>query len=160
MPRGLELQQELRPHDQRTPGAIGQVFRAEDQRLGVAAKAGRAVRVIRSESDDTWWPRFLDRCRKLAEHNAVHIARPLEVGLPRDDFVFLVTDWFPTRLSDQLPTQGLRDSSLIWSLMEQIAGGLAELHLGVSGPLVAHGDVCLENVFLSSAQLAKSSQIW
>lgn len=37
LPRGLKLKQEVLPHDQRTPGEIGQVFRAEDHRLGDAA---------------------------------------------------------------------------------------------------------------------------
>ena len=159
LPRGLELKQEVLPHDQRTPGAIGQVFRAEDQRLGDSAKATRAVRVICRDAEGAWWSRLLHRCRVLAEQPANRLARPLEVGQPRPEVVFLVTDWFPTNLAGQLPAQGLRDLGLIWSVVDQLAEGLAELHAGASRPAVAHGDVCPENTFLDSAPLDMRSQI-
>lgn len=159
LPRGLELKQELLPHAQRTPGAFGQVFRVEDYRLGAATKASRAVRVICQDAEDAWWSKFLDRCRIVAEHKGSCIARPLEVEQPAPGVLFLTTDWFPTNLAAQLPTHGLKSPALVWSVVEQLAEGLADLHAGGSGPSVAHGDVCLENAFLDSTQLVQTSRI-
>ena len=151
LPPGLALIEQLA-----VPAQHGLAFKGEDRRLLSVPPVVRLIRVIEARESEEWRDKWLSQLRNLSMDTFHHVCRPLELGAAGADHVYLVFDWFPATLAEQIPATGLVNSQVAYSVLRQLAAGLEELH----GRLGSHGGLCAEQVFVDSNSLSVDSRVW
>ena len=151
LPPGLVLTQQLH-----IPAQYGLAFDAEDRRLVSGPVVKRLIRVIEARESESWRDKWLSQLREMSKAAFHNVCRPLEFGAAGSDHVYLVFDWFPATLAQQIPATGLVNPQVASSVLRQLVAGLEELH----GRLGAHGGLCAEHVFVDSNPISEESHVW
>ncbi len=150
LPPGLRLNQK-----RSVPPGAGELYEALDERLASKVPLRRHVRILNLDAQAGWHTEWFQILQRLSERNHPGICRPLEMGLLGDRHIYVVLDHYSGVLADQIPQTGLPDRKTAWSVFDQVASSLAELHRSV-GP---HGDLRTENIVLDTPQLTRQSRL-
>ncbi len=151
LPAGLVLVEQLAVPEQQ-----GLAFKASDRRGGGNNSILRLVRVIVIEEPEGWRDKWLTQLHKLSHRATGCLCRPLELGAAGPDCIYLVFDWFPKTLADLIPQAGVSSRAVAWSVLDQVAAALDELHRYHG----AHGDLRAEHVFVDTTSLTEESRAW
>ncbi len=152
LPEGLILEQGRSVHH-----CQGQLFDVLDHRLiKNQFHIRRIIRILKCDTAAQWRDPWLGSLKNLSEQKLTGVCRPLEIGWIDSVHCYLLFDWFPAVLADQIPAAGLKKSDVAWLVFEKLVCALAELHRSI-GP---HGDLRSENIFLDTQQLEKDTRPW
>lgn len=144
-------------------GAMGSVYRAEDQLLGDVAVAVKFL--THTLQNEAIAARFAREARigALLGHQSLNIARVLDYGMHQDQIPFYVMEFMQGQTLDDLITAGRIPLPRFMQLMSQVCSGLQCAHQGIhiEGAVhpVIHRDIKPGNIFVikdaSLGELAK-----
>lgn len=144
-------------------GAMGSVYRAEDQLLGNVTVAVKFLaQTLHNESIALRFAREA-RIGALLGHQSLNIVRVLDYGLHQEQIPFYVMEFMQGQTLDDLIEAGRIPLTRFIQLMSQVCSGLQCAHQGINidGELhqVIHRDIKPGNIFLikdaSLGELAK-----
>ncbi len=144
-------------------GAMGSVYRAEDQLLGDVTVAVKFLsHTLQSESIASRFAREA-RIGALLGHQSLHIVRVLDYGLHQDQIPFYVMEFMQGQNLDDMIEAGHIPLPRFLQLMTQVCSGLQCAHQGINieGEVhsVIHRDIKPSNIFIiedaSLGELAK-----
>lgn len=162
LPPGLQLGDELFGHqigaDLTEEPAFGRVFRVTDLRLDACVPVARVVRLLKpSTIDETWRAPLVRRVEQLLSRSLQRVAPLHEAGTALDGTLYLITDYYPSRLDQRRGPDGGVDAGLARCMARQLLEGLAALHQAG----LVHGDLRPSNIFLNDAtENGASPQLW
>lgn len=144
-------------------GAMGSVYRAEDQLLGDVTVAVKFL--TQTLHNDAIASRFAREARigALLGHQSLNIVRVLDYGLHEEQIPFYVMEYMQGKTLEDLIEAGRMPLTRFLNLMTQVCAGLQCAHQGINieGELhqVIHRDIKPSNIFLikdaSLGELAK-----
>lgn len=144
-------------------GAMGSVYRAEDQLLGDVTVAVKFLsHTLQSESIASRFAREA-RIGALLGHQSLNIVRVLDYGLHQDQIPFYVMEFMQGQNLDDVIEAGHIKLPRFLQLMSQVCSGLQCAHQGINieGEVhsVIHRDIKPSNIFIiedaSLGELAK-----
>lgn len=135
-------------------GAMGSVYRAQDQLLGEVIVAVKFL--ARSLQDAAIAARFAREAKigALLGHQSIHIVRVLDYGLHREHIPFYVMEYLRGQTLEELISLQPISWQQLTPLMIQICAGLASAHQGITlqgqRQQVIHRDLKPSNIFISN----------